>query len=78
MYYFIDKETRELVMAIVYVDNVYFMSLKDSLILLKLKQNFIIKWEYCDLKRTKEFFGIYISYNCKDQKIFVNQSEYLK
>ena len=37
IYYFINKETRELVIAIVYVDNVYFMYLKDSLFLLELK-----------------------------------------
>jgi len=37
VYYFIDEETRELFIAIVYVNNVYFMGLKDSLLLLKLK-----------------------------------------
>ena len=43
MYYFIDKETRELVIAIVHVDDVCFMGLKDSLLLLKLKQKFMIR-----------------------------------
>jgi len=43
VYYFIDEETRELVIAIVYVNDVYFMGLKDSLLLLKLKQKFMIK-----------------------------------
>ena len=43
IYYFINKETRELVIAIVYVDNVYFMYLKDSLFLLELKWKFITK-----------------------------------
>ena len=33
MYYFIDKKTRELVIAIVYVDDVCFMVSKDSLLL---------------------------------------------
>jgi len=33
MYYFIDKKTRELVIAIVYVDDVCFMGSKDSLLL---------------------------------------------
>ena len=37
VYYFIDKETRELVIAIVYVDDVCFMGSKDSPLLLELK-----------------------------------------
>ena len=36
------------------------------------------KWEYCDLRKTKDFLEIYISHNCKNQKIFVDQSKYLK
>ena len=43
MYYFINKETKKLVIAIVYVDDVCFMSSKDFLLLLELKQKFIIK-----------------------------------
>jgi len=48
MYYFINKETRELVIAIIYINNVCinnvcFMGLKDSLLLLELKQKFIMK-----------------------------------
>jgi len=64
-------------MAIVYVDDVCFMSSKGFLLLLELKQKFITKWKCYDLVETKEFLGIYISHNCKDQKIFVDQSEYL-
>ena len=45
MYQFIDKETRELVIAIVYVDNVCFMGSKGFLLLLELKQKFITKLE---------------------------------
>jgi len=33
IYYFINKKTRELVIAIIYVDDIYFMNLKDSLLL---------------------------------------------
>jgi len=51
---------------------------KDSPLLLELKQKFIMKWEYCDLRETKEFLEMCINCNCKDQKIFVDQSEYLK
>jgi len=43
MYYFINKETRELVIAIVYIDDICFMSSKDSLFLLELKQKFMTK-----------------------------------
>jgi len=37
VYYFIDKETRELVIAIVYVDDVCFMGSKDPPLLLELR-----------------------------------------
>ena len=74
VYYFIDEETRELVIAIVYI---CFMGSKDSLLLLKLKQKFMIKWEYHNLEETKEFLEICINHNHKNQKIFINQSEYL-
>jgi len=37
----------------------------------------MIKQECFNLGETKKFFGMCINYNCKDQKIFVDQSEYL-
>ena len=77
MYYFINKETKKLIITIIYVNDVYFINLKDSLFLLELKQKIITKWEFYDFRETREFFGIYISCNYKDQKIFVDQSEYL-
>jgi len=43
VYYFINKETRKLVIAIVYINDVYFMGSKDFLLLLKLKQKFMMK-----------------------------------
>ena len=43
IYYLIDEETRELVIAIIYVYDIYFMSSKDFLLLLYLKQKFMIK-----------------------------------
>jgi len=43
IYYFINKKTRELVIAIIYVDNIYSIDLKDPLLLLELKWKFIIK-----------------------------------
>jgi len=45
---------------------------KDFLLLLELKQKFMTKWECCDLGETKDFLEMYISHNCKDQKIFVD------
>jgi len=72
VYYFIDKKTRELVIAIVYVNNVCFMGSKDSLLLLELKQKFMIKLECHDLRETKEFLRMYINHNCKNQKIFID------
>ena len=43
VYYFIDEKTRELVIAIIYINDVCFIDSKDFLFLLKLKQKFIIK-----------------------------------
>ena len=77
MYYFIDEKTRKLVITIVYINNVCFISSKDFLLLSELKQKFMIKWECHNLEETKEFFRMYISYNCKNQKIFIDQSKYL-
>ena len=37
------KETRELIITIIYVDDVCFIGLKDSPLLLELKQKFITK-----------------------------------
>jgi len=37
IYYYPNKKTRELVIAIVYINDIYFISSKDSLLLLKLK-----------------------------------------
>ena len=45
VYYFINKETRELILVIVYVNDVYFISSKDFLLLLELKSKFIMKLE---------------------------------
>jgi len=43
VYYFIDEETRELIIAITYVNDICFMGSKNSLLLLELKQKFIAK-----------------------------------
>ena len=72
MYYFINEETKELVIAIVYVNDINFISSKYSLPLLELKQKFIMKQECHNLGETIEFLVICISYNHKDQKIIVD------
>jgi len=43
IYYFIDEEIRELVITIVYVNDICFISSKNSLLLLNLRQKFMIK-----------------------------------
>ena len=45
VYYFIDKETKKLIITIIYINNICFIGLKDFLFLLELKWKFIIKWE---------------------------------
>ena len=45
MYYFINKETRKLILVIVYVNDVCFISSKDFLLLLELKSKFMMKLE---------------------------------
>ena len=43
MYYFINKETIELVIVIVYINDISFINPKDFLLFLELKQKFMIK-----------------------------------
>jgi len=47
MYYFINKETRELVLVIVYVNDICFISSKDFLLFLELKSKFMMKSACC-------------------------------
>jgi len=78
VYYYHDKKTKALVIAIVYVDNVCFMGTKGSLLLNELKQKFMARWECCDLGETTEFLGMHISCDRKNQKIFIDQCKYLE
>jgi len=43
VYYYYNKKTKALVIAIVYVDDVCFMGTKDSLLLNELKQKFMAR-----------------------------------
>ena len=58
VYYYYDKKTKALVIAIVYVDDICFMGTKGSLLLNELKQKFMARWECCNLGETIEFLGI--------------------
>jgi len=66
VYYYHDKKTKALVIAIVYVDDVCFISTKGSLLLNELKQKFMARWECHDLGETTEFLGMHISHDCKN------------
>ena len=66
VYYYHDKKTKALGIAIVYVDDIYFMGTKGSLLLNELKQKFMARWECCDLGKTTEFLGMHISCDHKN------------
>ena len=66
VYYFIDEETKELVIEIIYINNICFIGLKDFLLLSELKPKFMMKWECHNLGETKEFLKIHISHKYKD------------
>jgi len=78
VYYYHNKKTKALVIVIVYVDDVCFMGTRGSLLLNELKKKFMARWEYYDLGKTTEFLGMHISCNHKNQKIFIDQCEYLE
>ena len=66
VYYYHDKKTKVLVIAIVYVDDICFIGTKDSLLLNELKQKFMARWECHNLSEITEFLGIYISHDHKN------------
>jgi len=72
VYYYHNKKTKALVIAIVYIDNVCFIGTKGSLLLNELKQKFMAKWKCHDLGETTEFLGMHISHDYKNQKIFID------
>ena len=72
VYYYHNKKTGALVIAIVYVDDVCFMGTRGFLLLKELKQKFMARWECHDLGETTEFLGMYISCDRKSRKIFID------
>jgi len=77
VYHYIHPKTNELVIAIVYVDDVAFMGRRNSALLKSLKSKFTQKWECRDLGHLKEFLGMQIVRNWKERKLYINQMEYL-
>ena len=53
IYYYHNKKTKVLVIAIVYVNNVCFIGTKGSLLLNELKWKFMARWEYCNLGKSQ-------------------------
>jgi hypothetical protein len=78
VYFYIYPKTNELVIAIVYVDDVAFMGQRNSKLLNNLKQRFTQKWECRDLGQLEEFLGMQITRNRKERTLYINQMDYLE
>ncbi|KAF7773627.1 hypothetical protein Agabi119p4_5794 [Agaricus bisporus var. burnettii] len=78
VYYYRHPKTRELVVALVYVDDVAFMGKKNSQLLKELKLKFSTKWECRDQGVMTEFLGMQISRDRQNKKIFLHQQKYLQ
>jgi len=72
VYYYHDKKTKALVIAIVYISDICFIGTKDSLLLNELKQKFMARWECRNLGETTKFLDMYISSDHKNRKIFID------
>ena len=77
VYYYIDQGTKQLIIALVYVDDVAIIGQKTKLYI-DLKNKFMIKWECRDLGETKEFLGMKIQRDRKRRLIFIDQADYLE
>ena len=78
VYYFRHPKTHELVVALVYVDDVAFLGKRNSQLLKELKQKFSKKWECRDQGVMTEFLGMQISRDHQKHKIFLHQQKYLQ
>ncbi|KAF7761821.1 hypothetical protein Agabi119p4_9813 [Agaricus bisporus var. burnettii] len=72
-----DPQTKQLIIALVYVDDVAIIGKKTALFI-NLKRKIMNKWECRDLGETKEFLGINIQRDRKNRRIFLNQENYLE
>jgi Reverse transcriptase (RNA-dependent DNA polymerase) len=71
---FVYKTDRELIIAVVYVDDAMFFG-PDYKFVIKKKQEFMNKWECHALGETKEFLHMSIKQN--KNMVFLNQTTYL-
>jgi hypothetical protein len=78
VYFYRDPKTCELVIAVVYIDDVAFLGLKGSSLLLELKLKFSKHWECRDQGAVTEFLGMQISRDRDWKRIFLHQHKYLQ
>jgi hypothetical protein len=78
VYFYRHPKTRKLVIAVVYVDDVAFLGLKGSSLLLELKLKFSKCWECRDQGAVTEFLGMQISRDRDRKRIFLHQHKYLQ
>ena len=71
---FVCKDYKEIIIAIVYVDNAMFFG-KDKACVDQKKKLFMDKWEYHDLGEVKGFLCMHIT--CKGQAVMLDQRAYL-
>ena len=71
---FVCKDYKEIIIAIVYVDNAMFFG-KDKVCIDQKKKLFMDKWECCDLGEVKKFLHMHIT--CNGQTIQLDQCAYL-
>jgi hypothetical protein len=64
VYYYIDPQMKQLIIALVYVDDIAIIG-KRTAVYIDLKKQFMLKWECCDLGKTKEFLGMRIQQDRK-------------
>jgi hypothetical protein len=76
VYYYRCPKTAQIIIALVYVDDVAIIGKRTSLFT-SLKARFMKKWECRDLGECKEFLGMCISRDRKNRKIYLDQVGYL-
>jgi hypothetical protein len=74
---YIHKAGQKYVIVILYVDDVLCIRNDKKYNLLK-KQEFMKVWECRDLGEAKEFLGMHITHDCKNQSIKLDQIDYAK
>ncbi|KAJ3576496.1 hypothetical protein NP233_g369 [Leucocoprinus birnbaumii] len=75
---YVIHEGNDIVIAIVYVNDVLFMGTKGSTLLKRKKEEFMEKWECRDSGTVKEFLGMQITRDRKNRKIYLDQCDYLE